>query len=30
MGELIYTNIRAEWADALQHIEHTSFPYRRS
>ena len=26
MGELIYTNIRAEWADALQHIEHTSFP----
>lgn len=26
MGELTYTNIRAEWADALQHIEHTSFP----
>ena len=26
MGELTYTNIRAEWADALQHIEHTAFP----
>ena len=26
MGELTYTQIRAEWADALQHIEHTSFP----
>jgi len=26
MGELTYTDIRAEWAEALQHIEHTSFP----
>ena len=26
MGELTYTNIRAEWADALEHIEHSSFP----
>ena len=26
MGELTYTNIRAEWAEALQHIEHTAFP----
>ena len=26
MGELTYTNIRAEWAKELQHIEHTSFP----
>ena len=26
MGELTYTNIRAEWAEALQNIEHTSFP----
>ena len=26
MGELTYTNIRPEWAEALQHIEHTSFP----
>ena len=26
MGELRYTNIRAEWAEALEHIEHTSFP----
>ena len=26
MGELTYTNIRAEWAEALEHIEHTSFP----
>ena len=26
MGELTYTGIRAEWAEALQHIEHTSFP----
>ena len=25
MGELTYTNIRAEWAEALQHIEHTAF-----
>ena len=26
MGELRYTNIRAEWAGSLEHIEHTSFP----
>ena len=26
MGELTYTNIRPEWAEALEHIEHTSFP----
>ena len=26
MCELTYTNIRAEWAEALQHIEHTAFP----
>ena len=26
MGELTYTGIRAEWAEALEHIEHTSFP----
>ena len=26
MGELTYTNIRPEWAEALQHIEHTAFP----
>jgi len=26
MGELTYTSIRAEWAEALQHIEHTAFP----
>jgi len=26
VGELTYTNIRAEWAEALQHIEHTAFP----
>ena len=26
MGELTYTSIRAEWAEELQHIEHTSFP----
>ena len=26
MGELTFTKIRAEWAEALQHIEHTSFP----
>ena len=26
MGELTYTNIRAEWAEALEHIEHTCFP----
>ena len=26
MDELTYTNIRAEWAEALQHIEHTAFP----
>ena len=26
MGELRYTNIRAEWAGALEHIEHTAFP----
>ena len=26
MGELTYTTIRAEWADALEHIEHSSFP----
>ena len=26
MGELTYTNIRAEWAEALQYIEHTAFP----
>ena len=26
MGELTYTNIRAEWAEALEHIEHSSFP----
>ena len=26
MAELTYTNIRAEWAEALEHIEHTSFP----
>ena len=26
MGELAYTNIRAEWAEALEHIEHTAFP----
>jgi GNAT superfamily N-acetyltransferase len=26
MSELTYTNIRAEWAEALEHIEHTSFP----
>ena len=26
MGELTYTNIRPEWAEALQHIEHSAFP----
>ncbi len=26
MGELTYTNIRAEWADALERVEHTCFP----
>ncbi len=26
MAELTYTNIRPEWAEALEHIEHTSFP----
>ena len=26
MAELTYTKIRPEWADALQHIEHTAFP----
>ena len=26
MGKLTYTKIRAEWAEALEHIEHTSFP----
>jgi len=26
MDELTYTGIRAEWAEALQHIEHTAFP----
>ena len=26
MADLTYTNIRAEWAEALEHIEHTSFP----
>ncbi|MYI15098.1 MAG: GNAT family N-acetyltransferase, partial [Acidimicrobiaceae bacterium] len=26
MGELTYTSIRAEWAEAMEHIEHTSFP----
>ena len=26
MGELTYTNIRAEWAEALERIEHASFP----
>ena len=26
MSGLTYTNLRAEWADALEHIEHASFP----
>ena len=26
MSELTYAKIRAEWAEALEHIEHTSFP----
>ena len=26
MGELTYTNIRAEWAEALERVEHTCFP----
>ncbi len=26
MSELTYTTIRREWAEALEHIEHTSFP----
>ena len=26
MGEFTYTRIRAEWAEALEQIEHTSFP----
>ena len=26
MGELTYATLRAEWAEALEHIEHTSFP----
>ena len=26
MAELTYTRIQAEWAEALEHIEHTSFP----
>ena len=26
MGELTYTNIRAEWAEALECVEHTCFP----
>ncbi len=26
MGQLTYTTLRAEWAEALEHIEHTSFP----
>ena len=26
MSDLIYTNIQAEWADELKHLEHSSFP----
>ena len=26
MADLTYTNIRTEWAEALEHIEHSSFP----